>query len=104
MQRLAELAASICAKLIGKVAALPGFEAIAKVAFPPPIGLVEVTHFHLIGLRMLRKPVPKSEMAVKAHELAKINVGDSRVTSNDQHVLVIIRSGSFTKVCLTGND
>jgi hypothetical protein len=31
---------SICVTLAGKVAALPGFEAVAKVALPPFIGLV----------------------------------------------------------------
>jgi hypothetical protein len=43
---------------------LPGFEAVAKVAFPPLIGLVEVTDLHFVGFRMLGKPVLKSEVAV----------------------------------------
>ena len=89
---------SIGATLAGKVTALPGFEAVAKVAFPPLVSLVEVTHLHFVGFRVLREPVTKSEVAIETHELPKINVGDTRVTSNDQHVLVIIRSRGFTKV------
>ena len=94
---------SICATLAGKVAALPGFEAVAKVALPPLIGLVEMTDLHFVGSRVLRKPVAKCEVAIETHELSKINVGDARVTSNDQHVLVVIRGRGFTKVCRTGN-
>src|SRR5438132_1412621 len=75
-----------------KVAALPGFEAIAEVTFPPLIGLVEMTHLHFVGFRMLCKPVAKSEVAIETHEFSQINVGNTRVASNDQHVLVVIRS------------
>jgi hypothetical protein len=73
---------STCALLTGEVAALPGFEAIAKIAFPPLIGLVERTDLYYVGSRMLHKPVGEGEVPVKPHELAKINVGDARVTSN----------------------
>jgi hypothetical protein len=34
---LAELAPPFCGSLTGKVAALPGFEAVAKIALPPLI-------------------------------------------------------------------
>ena len=61
---------------------LPGFEAVAEV-FPPLIGLVEVTNLYFVGFRVLRKPVAKSEVAIETHELPKINVGDTRVTSNE---------------------
>ena len=101
---LAELAPPFCGSLTGKVAALPGFEAIAEVTFPPLIGLVEMTHLHFVGFRMLCKPVAKSEVAIETHEFPKINVGNTRVTSNDQHVLVIIGSRRLTKVCRTAND
>ena len=89
--------------LARKVDALPGFEAVTKVAFPPLIGLVQVAHLHFVGFRVLGKPVAKSEVAIETHEFPKINVGDARVTSNDEHVLVIIGSGSLTKVCRTAN-
>ena len=62
---------------------LPGFEAVAEVVFPPLIGLVEVTDLYFVGFRVLRKPVAKSEVAIETHELPKINVGDTRVTSNE---------------------
>ena len=63
---------------------LPGFEAVAEVVFPPLIGLVEVTNLYfVVGFRVLRKPVAKSEVAIETHELPKINVGDARVTSNE---------------------
>src|SRR5438874_690064 len=94
---------SIFAILARKVAALPGVEAVAEVTFPPLIGLVEMTDLYFVGLRMLGKPVAKSEVAVEPHEFAKINIGDARVAPNDQHVLVIICSRRFTKVCRTGN-
>jgi hypothetical protein len=89
--------------LTNEVAALSGFETVAKVAFPPLIGLIEMTDLYFVGLRMLRKSVAKGEVAVKTHELAKINIGDSRVTPNDEHILVIIGSGGLTKICRTGN-
>ena len=78
---------SICALLTGEVAALPGFEAIAKVAFPPLIGLLEMADLYYVGSRMTRKPVGEGEVPVKAHELAKINVGAARVTSNARTTL-----------------
>src|SRR6266550_6685569 len=77
---LAELAPPFCGSLTGKVAALPGFEAVAKVAFPPLIGLVQVAHLYFVGFRVLSKPVAKSEVAVQTHEFPKINVGNTRVT------------------------
>src|SRR5436190_6489047 len=83
---------SICATLIGEIAALPGFKAVTEVTFPPLIGLVEMTHFYFVGFRMLCKPVAKSEVAIETHELAKINIGNARVASNDKHVLVVIGS------------
>ena len=85
--------------LTGKVAALPGFEAVAKVAFPPLIALIEVPDFYFVGFRVLAKPVAKGEVPVKAHEFAKVNIGDSRITSNDKHILVIICCRSLTEVC-----
>jgi hypothetical protein len=78
---------------------LPGFEAIAKVAFPPLVGLIQVADFHFVGVWVLRKPVAKRKVPVKAHEFAKVNIGDSRITSNDKHILVIICGRSLTKVC-----
>ena len=87
------------AVLTGEIAALPGFEAVAEVAFPPLIGLVQVADFYFVGFRVLGKPVAKGEVPVKTHEFAKINIGDSRITSNDEHVLVIICGRSLTKVC-----
>ena len=90
---------SICATLAGKVAALPGFEAVAKVAFPPFIGLVQVPDFYFVGSWVLGKPVAKSEVAVETHEFAEINIGNARVAANDEHVLIVIRGRGFTKVC-----
>src|SRR2546423_7597683 len=100
---LAELGPPLYGTLTGKIATLPRFKAVAEVAFPPLIGLVQVAHSYFIGFRVLRKPVAKSEVAIETHELPKINVGDARVTSDDQHVLVIICSRSLTKVCRAGN-
>src|SRR4029077_9462829 len=95
---------SIGATLTGKITSLPGFEAVTKVALPPLIGLIEMSDLHFVGSRMLRKPVAKCEVAVETHELAKINIGNARVAANDEHVLVVIRGGGFTKVCRTGNN
>jgi hypothetical protein len=100
---LAELSPPFCGSLTGKVDALPGFEAVAEVALPPLVGLIEMTDLYLVGFRVLGKPVAKSEVAIETHEFPKINVGNTRVTSNDQHVLVIIGSRSLTKVCRTAN-
>ena len=47
------------AVLTGEIAALPGFEAVAEVAFPPLIGLVQVTDLHFVGAWVLRKQVAK---------------------------------------------
>ncbi len=46
-----------------------------------------MTDLYFVGSRMLRKPVGEGEVPVKAHELAKINVGDARVTSNASSTL-----------------
>src|SRR5207302_10180509 len=78
--------------LTGKVAALLGFKSITDVSFPPLICLVEMTHLYFVGFRMLCKPVAKSEVAIETHEFSKINIGNTRVASNDEHVLVVIRS------------
>src|SRR6266536_1707645 len=86
-------------RLSDKVAALPGFEAITKVALPPLISLVQMTDLYFVGLGVLRKPIAKGEVPVKTHEFAKINIRDTRITSNDKHVLVIIRGRSLTEVC-----
>src|SRR6266481_4745599 len=80
---------SICATLTGEVAALPGFEAVAKVALPPLIGLIEMSDLHFVGSRMLRKPAAKCEVAVETHKFAEINIGNTRVTPNDEHVLIV---------------
>ena len=67
--------------LTGKVAALPGFKAVAKVPLPPLIGLVEMSDLHFVGARVLRKPVAKREVPVEAHKFAKINIGDTWVAA-----------------------
>src|SRR2546430_15929492 len=72
--------------LTGKVAALPGFKAITEVTFPPLIGLVEMTHLYFVGFRMLCKPVAKSEVAIETHEFSKINIGNTRVRSEERRV------------------
>jgi hypothetical protein len=59
---------SICTTLTGKVAALPGFEAVAKVTLPPLIRLVQMTDFHFVGFRVLGEPVAKSEVSIETHE------------------------------------
>src|SRR4051794_36174782 len=81
-----------CARVICEVAALPGFEAVTKVVFPPLIGFIQMTHLYFVGFGVLREPVAKSEVAIETHELAKINIGNARISSNNQHVLVVIRS------------
>ena len=53
---------------------------------------------------MLREPVAKREVPIQTHEFAKVNIGNARVTPDDDHVLIIVRSGSFTKVRRTGNN
>lgn len=90
---------SISATLTGKIAALPGFEGVAKVTLPPLVALVEVTDLHFVGARMLREPITKSEVAIETHKFAEINIGNTRVTPNDEHVLIVIRGRGFTKVC-----
>jgi hypothetical protein len=40
----------------------------------------------------------------KPHEFAKVDIGNTGVASNDEHVLVIICSGGFTEVCRPGYD
>ena len=62
-----------------------------------------MSDLHFVGSRMLRKPVAKCEVAVETHELAKVNIGNAGVAADDEHVLVVIRGGRFTKVCRTGN-
>src|SRR4029077_5365589 len=91
-------------RLTRKIAALPGFEAIAKVALPPLIGFVQMTNLYFVGVWMLGEPVAKCEVSIQTHEFAKINVGNTRVSSNDEHVLVIVRGRSTTEVCRTGNN
>jgi hypothetical protein len=79
------------AVLTREIAALPGFEAIAKVAFPPLVALIQVPDFYFVGFRVLGKPVAKCEVSVKTHEFAKINIGNTGIASYDEHVLVVIR-------------
>ena len=58
--------------LTGKVAALPRIEAVAKVALPPLVGLVEMPDFYFVGFQVSRKPVAKCEVSIQTHEFAKI--------------------------------
>src|SRR5262249_14013989 len=90
-------------RLSNKVATLPGFEGVAKVALPPLISFIQVVDLYLVSVGVLRKPVAKCEVAVKAHKFAEINIGNPRVASNDEHVLVVIRGGRFAKICGAGN-
>src|SRR5689334_9976116 len=89
--------------LTREIAALSGFKAIAKVPLPPLVRLVEMTHLHFVGVRMLCEPIAKSKVAIETHEFAEINIGDTLITTNDQHVLVVIGGGGFTKIGRTGN-
>src|SRR5205823_7703083 len=41
-------------------------------------------HFYFVGFRMLCKPVAKSEVAIETHKFSKINIGNTRVASNDK--------------------
>src|SRR5262249_22076001 len=91
------------ANLARKVTALSGFEIVVKIPLPPLIGLIKVADFHFLGIWVLCKPVPKCKMAIEAHEFAKIDVGNTQIASNDQHILVVIRGRSFAEIRRTGN-
>src|SRR5437762_12758589 len=77
------------AQLTDKITALAGFERVAEVALPPLIALVQMTDLYFVGFRMLREPVAKAEVSIHSHEIAELNIGITRVTSDDEHVRVV---------------
>src|SRR5438552_7969046 len=104
VERSAFSGCSVCYCGVSKVIALSSFEHGSEIALPPLVRFVKVAHFHFVRAWVLCKPVAKSKVAVETHKFSEINVGHTRVATNYQHVLIVVRGGGIAKVGRAGHD
>lgn len=85
--------------LTGKILSLAGHERGSEVILPPFIGFVQITDLRILRVGLLRQPVAESEVVVKSHKLSEINVRNTLIATDDQHILVVRHGRRFAEVC-----